>query len=382
MLEGIRVADMSTVIFGPYSTQILADLGADVIKIEPADGDVLRFIGKPAHTKGMGTLHMTLNRGKRSVAWDMRSEQGREAMRRLLESSDVFVHNIRADAIKRLGLDYETVRKINPAIVYVHCTGFGIGGVHQSLAAYDDVIQAASGIASLRPRVDGTADPRYVPMAIADKVSGLHAAYATLAALIHKLRTGEGQHVEVPMFESVTSFTLVEHLSGGTFPDSGATMGYARQVDKERQPTRTKDGHIAVAPYTDERWVRFFEIAGRPDILEDERLSNPVARFKNGSLMQSKLAEITPEKTTAEWISLLGSAGIPVMRVNTLEDLLDDAHLKSVGMFTMREHPTEGRYVEVRPPVKFSARPKADISPAPLIGEHSAEVLDELERRR
>ena len=200
-LAGIRIADLATVVFGPYCTQILADLGADVIKIEPAEGDTARMIGTPAKTPGMGPVHLRLNRGKRSVIWDMKTEKGRKAMRRLIETSDVLIHNIRPAAIDRLGLGYEQVRKIRPDIVYVHCTGFALEGPYAGLQAYDDIIQAASGAVSLLPRVDGNPRPRYLPMLFADKVSGLHAVYATLAALIMRMRDGQGQHVEVPMFE-------------------------------------------------------------------------------------------------------------------------------------------------------------------------------------
>lgn len=381
MLEGIRIADMSTVIFGPYCTQILADMGADVVKVEPVTGDNLRSIGKPAKTRGMGTLHMTLNRGKRSVNWDLRETEGREALRQLIAASDVFIHNVRKDAMERLGFDYQAVRKIKPDIIYVHCVGFGAEGAYDGLSAYDDVIQAASGIASLIPRVEGSAAPRYFPMAVADKVSGLHAAYATLAAVVHKLRTGEGQHVEVPMLESLVSFTLVEHLAGRTFVVGDGQMGYARQIDRERQPVQTRDGYIAVAPYTDERWVRLFELIGQADFLKEEPFSTPLGRFRNGALMQRKLAEVTPVKSTAEWLELLGAAGIPAMRVNSLEDLFDDPHLRDVGMLTVAEHPSEGGYVRVRPPVKFSARPDPEIQPAPRLGEHNEAVLNELAGR-
>jgi len=247
-LAGVRVADMTTVVFGPYCTQILADLGADVIKVEPAEGDSARNIGVPPKTPLMGPVHLRLNRGKRSVSWDMKSEKGKLAVRRLLETSDVFIHNIRPEAIDRLGLGFELVKKLRPDIVYVHCTGFGLGGPYAGLQAYDDVIQAASGAVSLLPRVDGNPRPRYLPMLFADKVSGLHAVYATMAALIAKNRDGEGQHVEVPMFEAITSFNMLEHLCDATFVPPTGNWGYPRQLDPVRQPMRTKDGYISIAP--------------------------------------------------------------------------------------------------------------------------------------
>jgi len=246
-LAGVRITDMTTVVFGPYCTQILADLGADVIKVEPAEGDSARNIGVPPKTPLMGPVHLRLNRGKRSVSWDMKTEAGKRAIRRLLETSDVFIHNIRPDAIDRLGLGYEVVKKLRPDIVYVHCTGFGLRGPYAGLQAYDDVIQAASGAVSLLPRVDGNPRPRYLPMLFADKVSGLHAVYATMAALIAKNRDGEGQHVEVPMFEAITSFNMLEHLCDATFVPPTGTWGYPRQLDPVRQPMQTKDGYISIA---------------------------------------------------------------------------------------------------------------------------------------
>lgn len=235
-LAGIRVADMSTVVFGPYCTRILADLGADVIKVEPAGGDNARLIGTPPKTPGMGPVHLRLNRGKRSAVWDQKTETGRAAMRRLLETCDVFLHNVRPDAIERAGLGYDEVRKIRPDIIYVHCTGFGLDGSYAGLQAYDDIIQAASGAAALLPRVDGNPQPRFLPMLYADKVSGLHAAYAALAAVVQRMRSGDGQYVEVPMFETIASFNLLEHLCDATFVLSTGQWGYPRQLDPIRQP--------------------------------------------------------------------------------------------------------------------------------------------------
>ena len=378
LLEGIRIADFSTVIFGPHCTQLLADMGADVIKVEPPAGDNFRLVGKPTHTRGMGPTHLTLNRGKRSVNWDIRTETGRHAVERLIETSDVLIHNIRADAARRIGLDYDSVKALKPDIVHVHCTGFGQDGPYADFPAYDDVIQAASGTTSLLPRVDGTPRPRYLPMAIADKVCGLHAAYATLAAVVHRLRTGEGQHVEVPMFETMTSFTLLEHLAGRTFDPPNGPMCYPRQTNPERQPAPTSDGWISIAPYVDERWVAFFEVAGHPEVLEDERLNSPRARFANEEHLYARLSAITPERSTDEWLRLLSANNIPAMRARDIEDIFDDAHLQAVGLFRRAEHPSEGGYVDVRPPVRFSSRPAPPSKPAPRLGEHNDELLLEL----
>ena len=377
-LAGMRVVDMTTVVFGPYCTQILADLGAEVIKVEPEEGDTARNIGTPTTTPMMGPVHLRLNRGKRSAAWDLRSEHGREAMRRLLQGADVFIHNIRPDAIKRLGLDYDAVRALEPEIVYVHCTGFGLGGPYAGLQAYDDIIQAASGATALLPRVDGNPRPRYLPMLFADKVSGLHAAYATLAAVVSRLRDGQGQHVEVPMFEVISSFNMLEHLCNQTYDPPTGPWGYPRQLDPVRQPMRTKDGYISIAPYVDERWVRFFEAAGKPEVLQEGRFATKQLRRDNMSQMYEVAETLLPHKTTAEWLRILKEAHVPAFHVNEIGDVLDDPHLQAVGLFRRREHPTEGGYVEVRPPVRFSSFDYAELRHAPAIGEHTAELDREL----
>ncbi len=236
MLEGIRIVDLSSVVFGPYATQMLADMGAEVIKVEPKGGETSRFIGKHAKNRGMGSLHMTLNRGKRSIELDLKSEEDAALMRKLLKTADIFIHNVRGKAIKKLGFDYEQVRGLKPDIIYVHCTGFGQNGPYRDLQAYDDVIQAATGVATLLPRADGNPRPRYFPSLIADKVAGHYGAQAMLAALIHKLRTGEGQLVEVPMFVAFATFNLTEHMQGATFDPPNGSFGYHRQLDPGRQP--------------------------------------------------------------------------------------------------------------------------------------------------
>lgn len=378
MLEGIRITDLSTVIFGPYATQVLADLGADVIKVEPTGGDTIRILGHPPKTPGMSPLHMRLNRGKRSVDWDLRSEAGREALRRLVQSSDVFVHNVRAEAMDRLGFGYEAVRAIKPDIIYLHCTGFDQSGPYAGLQAYDDIIQAAAGVATLLPYVDGQPRPRYLPMTLADKVSGLHAAYAITAALVHRLRTGQGQFVEVPMFESVASFNLLEHLFDHTFVPPTGSARYPRQLDPARQPMRTRDGWISIAPYLDDRWVRFFEAVGRGDVLSEPRFKDPVVRRSNMDQMYMLMSEITPTKRTDEWLALLETINVPAMRVNEIEDLLDDPQIKASGLLQQREHPTEGAYIEVGAPVRFSAWEASPARHAPGLGQHSEEVASEL----
>jgi crotonobetainyl-CoA:carnitine CoA-transferase CaiB-like acyl-CoA transferase len=377
MLEGIRIADLTSVIFGPYCTEMLAELGADVVKVEPPTGDTLRMLGRPAKTTGMGKLHMTINRGKRSVSWDIKTEEGRDNLRRLISSSDVFIHNIRAEAIKKLGFDYGSVRAFAPEIVYVHCTGFDSAGPDAGMAAYDDIIQGAAGIAALFTEAEGRAEPGYMPVALADKVAGLYALQGVLAAIIHKLRFGEGQFVEVPMFESVTAFHLLENFAGAVFPDEPGKIGY-RHTSDARRPCRTTDGYICLAPYNKDRWERFFEIIGRPEILKDERLNTPWLRKKNNDLLYGIVEEITPTRSTAEWLDIMRQADIPATRFNSLEDLLQDPQLGAVGFFRERAHPTEGRFLDLRPAVRFSALPDPMPGLPPHLGEHNEEVAAEL----
>jgi len=392
LLEGIRVADLTTVFFGPYCTATLADLGADVIKLEPqGDGESARLIGNPPNTPGMGPVFMRLNRGKRNVDWDLKSTAGRDAFMALLGEMDVFIHNIRRDSIDRLGFGYEEVRKVRPDIIYVHCSGFDQRGPYASLQAYDDIIQAASGLTQLLPMVDGDPQPRFLPAAIADKVSGLHAVYGVLAAIIHKLRTGEGQYVEVPMFESMASFNTLEHLCDNSYvpptvgPSAigpGKSNGYyERQLDPTRQPMRTKDGWIAFAPYLDDRWVRFFEAAGYGHVLKEPSFIDKQTRRANMSQMFEVMAKIAPDRTTDEWLDLMKTANVPAMRVNRIDELHTNAQLQASGLMRETEHPTEGRYIEVGMPVRFSATEGGGAPaprPAASVGQHSAEVEHEL----
>jgi crotonobetainyl-CoA:carnitine CoA-transferase CaiB-like acyl-CoA transferase len=375
MLEGIRVVDLTSIVFGPYCTQILADLGADVVKVEPPQGDQFRYSGKPAKTPGMSAGHMTLNRNKRSIVLDLKTACDLETMRGLITRADVFIHNVRREAIERLGLDYDIIKPLNPGIIYVHCTGFGSDGPYADLQAYDDLIQAASGTASLASRVDGDPRPRYFPSLIADKVAGLHGAYAVLAAYIHRLRTGNGQFVEVPMFEAFTHFMLKEHLAGQTFNPATGPICYARQVEPARQPFPTADGYISIVPYTDEALVTVFDILGAPEVLQDPELATSGIRGRNIGLVYQAMAALTPQKSTAEWIRAFHAASIPAMAVRDIADIRNDPHLEATGFFTLRDHPTEGAYYDMRSPVRFGAFPERAPSPAPVLGEHNEAIL-------
>ena len=280
MLEGIRVVDLTSVVFGPYCTQILADLGAQVIKVEtPGTGDAFRRSAKPAVSPGMAPGFMALNKGKKSVELNLKEAADRAIMLDLIRDADVFVVNVRGKALERIGLDHAALQAVNPALIYVHCVGFGQDGPYADLQAYDDVIQAATGTTSLLPRVDGNPQPRYLPSLIADKVAGLHGAYAAMAGIIHKQRTGEGQYIEVPMFEVFASFMLREHLGGLSFDPANGPVGYFRQLDPDRQPFPTADGYISIVAYTDDAWPRLFALLEQPDFLDRPHLETAKQRF-------------------------------------------------------------------------------------------------------
>ncbi len=370
LLQGIRVVDLTTVVFGPYCTQTLADLGAEVIKIEtPGVGDSFRWSAKAAETPGMAPGFMAFNRGKRSLTLDLKTENDAERMRDLLCGADLFVVNVRGKALERLGLDYDSVRQLKPDIIYVHCVGFGQDGPYADLQAYDDVIQAATGTATLLPRVDGDPRPRYLPSLIADKVSGLHAAYGAMAALFHRQRTGEGQKVEVPMFEAFSHFMLSEHLGGQTFDPPNGPVGYARQIDPDRQPFPTSDGFISIVPYTLAAWDTIFDLLGSPEFLADPRFADIKGRVQHQAALYQELARRTAHFTTADLLQRFAKAQIPAQAVRDLGEMLDDPHLQAVGFFRRREHPSEGAYIELRQPVKFGARPDAEQLPPQRLGE-------------
>lgn len=378
MLEGIKIVDLTSVVFGPYCTHILADMGADVVKVEtPAGGDTFRWSGKAAATHGMSPGFLAINRGKKSIALDLKDPGDLSVMRDLLLDADVFVLNVRGKAVERLGLDFDAVKAINPDIIYAHCVGFGQDGPYADLQAYDDVIQAASGTATLLPRVDGDPRARYLPSLIADKVAGLHAAYAVLAAVIHKLRTGEGQKIEIPMFEAFTNFMLVEHLAGLTFDPPNAPVGYFRQIDPDRQPFPTSDGYISIVAYTDEAWPRVFDLLGNPEFLDDERFVSRKSRTVNLPLLYREMARLTPAFTTAELLAKCHAAQIPAQPVRDIADIMQDPHLAETGFFALQDHGSEGACYAMKHPVRFGV-------PTPPLGRHAphlGEQGDEIRAR-
>ena len=387
-LKGVRVLDMTSVVFGAYATQILGDLGADVIKIEfpggrrGGGGDIMRWAGhgQPGGPEDLGPIYMTINRNKRSLLIDLREERSQRAMRRLIKPCDVVAVSVRYDGLKRLGLDYDGVKATRPDVIYVHGAGYGADGPYAGEPAYDDLIQSASGLADLLPRVDGDPTPRLLPSLVADKVSGLFMAQAVCAALFHRERTGEGQFVEVPMLECVTSFNLAEHLYGHVYDPPTGPWGYTRVANPQRKPFPTKDGYIGLLPYTDQQWDQFFEVAGWGETFgKDPRFSDYRARTAHIRELYALVEEVTRTRTTAEWLALLKPLSIPVVRTNRLDELADDPHLNAVGLFERYRHPEAGDYLSLRPPVRYSATPANTRRHPPRLGEHTAEILAEVE---
>ena len=386
-LAGIRILDMTSVVNGAYGVQILADQGADVIKIEDPGsgrgdgGDIMRWAGHlpEGSQRGLGPIFLTINRNKRSVVLDLKQESGQRALRRLIKTCDVLATSVRYDGMKRLGLGYEEVAAIRPDIVYVHAAGYGSEGPYAGEPAYDDLIQSASGMADILPRTDGNPTPRILPTLVADKVSGLFFSQAITAALFHRQRTGEGQFVEVPMFECVTSFLLVEHLYDNTFQPPTGQWGYQRVINPNRKPFKTKDGYIGLLPYTDRQWDQFFDAAGFGEqIKSDPRFADYSSRARHTHELYGLIDQAAATKTTQEWLDILKPLSIPVVKTNGLADLPDDPHLKAVDFFQTYDHPGVGPYRQMKPPVSFSKSPSNLRRHPPTLGQHTEEVLAEL----
>jgi crotonobetainyl-CoA:carnitine CoA-transferase CaiB-like acyl-CoA transferase len=373
-LTGVCVLDATTVVLGPLATQMLGDLGADVIKIEPPDGDTTRKLG-PARNPDMAAFYLGCNRNKRSVVLDLKQPAGRAALLRLARTADVFVHNFRPQAAARLGVPYEALRAANPGIVYCATYGFRAAGPYGNKPVYDDIIQAASGLAALQAPLVG--DPRYLPTIVADKTSSMGVAIALLAALHHRARTGEGQAIEVPMFETLVAWVMVEHMYGETFVPPLDSPGYKRVLNRWRRPFPTLDGYLAVLPYTDAHWRAFFTVAGREDLLADERFRSLASRLDHIELLYEELGKIVATRTSAEWLATLDEAGVPAMVVNTLETLLRDPQLEATGFWHTAEHSTEGTLRMPGIAATYSRTPGEIRRLPPRLGEHSVAVLRE-----
>jgi crotonobetainyl-CoA:carnitine CoA-transferase CaiB-like acyl-CoA transferase len=372
-LAGIRVLDLTATLMGPYCTQILCDMGADVIKVESPAGDTTRYL--PDGCKpGMSGMFINLNRGKRSIVLDLKSSGGREVLSRLVQRSDVFVHSMRFEAIRRLGFCYEAVARLRSDIVYANLYGFGRHGPYADWAAYDDTIQGISGLAMLQAEVMG--EPRYVPTVMADKVAGLTATYAIAMALFHRERSGEGQEIETGMFETMVSFLMVEHMGGSLFDPPIADPTYRRLVSPHRRPYRTADGYISVLIYNDKQWDRFVAIAGEPPELLHARFATLESRARHIDEVYAAIGEVMTSRQTDEWIRALQGAGIPAVPLKSLKELLSDPHLEQTGFFVNRQT-KEGRLRFPGIPTKFSKTPGRIREAGPLLGEHTVAIMQE-----
>ena len=374
-LQGVRVVDLTTVMLGPFCTQILGEMGAEVIKIETPDGDVNRWTGE-SRSPGMSTGQLIKGRNKRSIVLDLKIVEAREAFEKLIKTADVFVHNIRPKAASRLAIDYETIAELNPSIIYASATGFGEAGPFADKPAYDDLIQGASGIASLYGEVTGT--PRYVPSVMADKTTGLFLSNYISMALFHKERTGEGQKLHVPMYESFAAFVISEHMQGQTFVPATGPAGYTRMLTVHRKPYETMDGFICVVPYTQKHWMNFFTLVGEQNLIADPRFSSQTDRTKNIDALYEIVSDSMKTRTTSDWLITLTDADIPAGPMNSPEDLFDCPHLDAVGMFPEIEHPTEGRIKHIKVPVTFSKTPGGLYRHSEKLGESTNAVLSEL----
>jgi len=375
-LEGIRIVDLTSVVVGPLATQILADHGADVIKVESPAGDLGRTIGGLGVTPGMGPKFLHLNRNKRSIVLDLKKAAGYEALMKLIERADVLIWNVRPASMERMKLGYEDVRKINPRIIYCGMFGFGQGGRYREKPAYDSIIQGSAGVAALYHRAAG--EPRYLPMVMADKTVGLIAVQMILMALFSRERTGEAQTIEIPMFENMAAFVLSEHMYLKTFDPPRGPTGDPRLLDPQAKPLETKDGWICVSANTQAQAFALFDAIGRPELKTDPRFDTIAARFRNVSEYFRIRAEALKMRTTAEWLEIFDRCDVPAMPYHTLDSLMEDPHLADVGFFETIGHPTEGRIVNMRLPNKLGRGARQDFSAAPKLGQHSVEILAEL----
>ena len=374
-LQGIKVVDMTTVLMGPYATQMLGDYGADVIKVEALEGDVTRLIGPTRHP-GMGPVFLNTNRSKRSICLDLKKPAGREAVLRLIKSADVLVYNVRPQAMARLDLGYDVVAKRNPRLIYAGVFGFGQDGPYATKPAYDDLIQGATGLPALMAETsDGP--PRYVPNALVDRIVGLTAVGAICASLVHRERSGRGQRVDIPMFETMASFVMGDHMGGLTYEPPLDKGGYARHLSRDRRPYKTSDGYLSVIVYNDKQWNSFFKATGRDDLQSDPRFATFAARAVNIDCVYGELARIFESRSTAEWIELLNKADIPVMPMHDLQGILNDEHLVATGFFPVVEHPTEGPIRSMKVSASFSETVAEPVRLAPRLNEHGAEILQE-----
>ena len=374
-LEGIKILDLTSVGFGPYACQILGDYGAEVIKIESPEGDITRGIA-PFRNKGMGHFFINANRNKKSLVLDLKTKKGKAAFFKLVEKSDVVMTSIRPAAMERLGIDFTACKQINPSLIYVALVGFGQSGPYAKRPAYDDIIQGVSGMAAMQGGREG--DPTFVNASVCDKICSQIAAHATLAALFARTKSGTGQLVEVPMFESMVGFNLVEHQSGMTFDPPLGSTGYERSMVKYRKPYATRDGFVCALPYTTKHWQSFFSIMQREDMLNDPRVLDPKVRSEKIGELYELVSDLVADWDTEDLLKALEEGDIPHGEATQLYDLKNDDHLKAVGFFQTHEHQSEGTIKLTSPPVKLSETPTNIRRLPPLLGEHSSEILREI----
>ena len=374
-LEGIKILDLTSVGFGPYACQILGDYGAEVIKIESPEGDITRGIA-PFKNKGMGHFFINANRNKKSLVLDLKTKKAKAAFFKLVEKSDVVMTSIRPAAMERLGIDFTACKQINPSLIYVALVGFGQSGPYAKRPAYDDIIQGVSGMAAMQGGREG--DPTFVNASVCDKICSQIAAHATLAALFARTKSGTGQLVEVPMFESMVGFNLVEHQSGMTFDPPLGSTGYERSMVKYRRPYATRNGFVCALPYTTKHWKSFFSLMHREDMLNDPRVLDPKVRSEKIGELYELVSDLVADWDTEDLLKALEEGDIPHGEATQLYDLKNDDHLKAVGFFQTHEHQSEGTIKLTSPPVKLSETPTNIRRLPPLLGEHSSEILREI----
>jgi len=374
-LDGVRVVDLTTVVVGPICTRTLADYGADVIKVEAPGGDLLRTMAEGSRNPGMSWKFINFNRNKRSIVLDLKNKDGHAAMLRLIAKADVFVSNVRPEALARAGLDHASLAKLNPRLIHCSILAFGRGGRYYNRPAYDPIVQSLSGVAGTIARATG--EPRFVPMVMSDHTSGLIAAQCIGFALYRREKTGKGEAIDVPMLENMASFVSSEHLGAATFDPPVGPTGDGRLLSPNYRPLPTKDGYVTVRPNTNAQAFAFFDALGRPELKTDPRFNSAAARTKNAAAYFEVQKDGLPHKTTDEWVKLFDEVDVPAARYNSIDDLLTDPHLEDVGFFKTEEHPSEGRLRRTKLANTFSGGARQDESHAPRTGEHTRAILAE-----